>query len=468
MIKVYSFPENETESKEFSVLADGQKIKCHEARVSAHPINQVWPGYQRPIDQSELTSFITFGADGEVKMSVECDYPTDNVIVRPKSKNIKVEIVDGKAEFTLPGQGQYVLEYGSKHNVLHIFVNPVKDFGINEENENVIYFGEGVTYLEEKFVIGSNTTVYVDEGAVVYGSFGAENAENIRIIGYGIIDSSNTERGNGTPLMFKNCKNVYVEGVIVRDAPQWTIHFADCDNCVADNIKLIGMWRYNSDGCDFTNSTNCVLRNSFLRNFDDCIVIKGLAWNDKPSGRNIYVDNCVTWCDWGKNVEIGAETSADEMTGITIRNCDCIRLMHQGLDLQHGDRAKISNVLFDDIRLEYEEKYDRSIMQSEKDQQYEDDNEKHYPPIAAITTVRTMYSKDDHTGEIDGVTFRNISVTTENDYKPRWWIERYNGVGEISNVVIENYTLNGEKIAEFENANIEMGSFADKSMITIK
>ena len=88
--------------------------------------------------------------------------------------------------------------------------------------------------------------------------------------------------------------------------------------------------------------------------------------------------------------------------------------------------------------------------------------------IAAITSVRTMYSKDDHTGEIDGFTFRNISVTTENDYKPRWWIERYNGVGEISNVVIENYTLNGEKIAEFENANIEMGSFADKSMITIK
>ena len=124
--------------------------------------------------------------------------------------------------------------------------------------------------------------------------------------------------------------------------------------------------------------------------------------------------------------------------------------------------------MFEDIRLEYEDKYDRSIMQSEKDQKYEDDNEKHYPPIAAITTVRTMYSKDDHTGEIDGVTFRNISVVTENGYKPKWWIERYNGVGEISNVVIEDYTLNGEKITEFENANIEMGSFADKSMITLK
>ena len=81
MIKVYGFPEKETESKEFSVFADGQKVKCHEARVSAHPINQVYPGYQRPIDQTELTSFVSFGADGEIKMSVECDYPTDNVIV---------------------------------------------------------------------------------------------------------------------------------------------------------------------------------------------------------------------------------------------------------------------------------------------------------------------------------------------------------------------------------------------------
>ncbi len=468
MIKNYIFPESETESKEFSVYADGQNIKCHEARVSAHPINQVWPGYQRPLDQTELTSFVTFGADSEVKMSVKSEYPTENVVVRPLSKNIKTNVIDGKVEFTLPGAGQYVLEYGSRHKVLHIFVNPVKEFNVDSENQNVIYFGEGVTYLEEKLVLESNTTVYVDEGAVVYGSFGAEGAENIKIVGYGIIDSSNTERGNGTPLMFKSCKNVFVEGVIVRDAPQWTIHFADCDNCVADNIKLIGMWRYNSDGCDFTNSTNCVLRNSFLRNFDDCIVIKGLAWNSEKYVRNIYVENCVTWCDWGKNVEIGAETSADEMTGITIKNIDCIRVMHQGLDLQHGDRAKISNVLFEDIRLEYDERYERSMIQTEKEQKYEDDNENHYPPIAAITTVRTMYSKDDHTGEIDSVTFRNISVVTQNGYKPRWWIERYNGVGEISNVVIENYTLNGEKITQFEDANIEMGKFADKSMIAIK
>jgi len=32
----------------------------HPARVSAFPMNQVWPGYQRPVEQTKMASFVSF------------------------------------------------------------------------------------------------------------------------------------------------------------------------------------------------------------------------------------------------------------------------------------------------------------------------------------------------------------------------------------------------------------------------
>ena len=59
MVKIYSFPEKEEQSTEFKVKINGENTACYKARVSAEPFNQVWPGYQRPIEQTELTSFVS-------------------------------------------------------------------------------------------------------------------------------------------------------------------------------------------------------------------------------------------------------------------------------------------------------------------------------------------------------------------------------------------------------------------------
>ena len=41
--------------------------------------------------------------------------------------------------------------------------------------------------------------------------------------------------------------------------------------------------------------------------------------------RDVLVSNVVTWCDWGLNYEIGAETRAREIANVRFVDCDAIR-----------------------------------------------------------------------------------------------------------------------------------------------
>ena len=71
------------------------------------------------------------------------------------------------------------------------------------------------------------------------------------------------------------------------------------------------------------NSSNIVIKNSFIRAFDDNIAIKGLQWayEEQQTIKGIRVDNCVLWNDWGKIFEFGAETVADTIQDVMISNC---------------------------------------------------------------------------------------------------------------------------------------------------
>ena len=84
-------------------------------------------------------------------------------------------------------------------------------------------------------------------------------------------------------ISLKNVINAFISGIILRDPHEWTVVPRNCDSITIDNIKLIGLWRYNSDGIDLVNSKNITIRNTFVRSFDDNIVIKGLkqAYNEQ-------------------------------------------------------------------------------------------------------------------------------------------------------------------------------------------
>lgn len=456
---IYPFPQNyEKLSDAFRVTSDGKELCVYACDVSAFPLNQVWPGYQRPFEQTEPAYYVSLGSDDPCTLEILPQKAFETLTVRPLARHITPHISDGAVSIDLPGPGQYSLEFDGTHHVLTVFVNPEKEFDVTADGENTLYFAPGVHFLEEAVELDSGATVYLAPGAVVYGGFKASEKKNIRILGYGVLDNSNIERGKGGPIRFSRCENVWVEGITVVNSAEWSMHFAGCTNVTADNIKLIGMWRYNADGCDFTNCTNAVLRNSYLRNFDDCIVVKGLTLNREKPVRNILAERCVLWCDWGRAMEIGAETSAPSISGVRFSDCDIIHGDAVMMDLQHGDRADISDIVFENIRVEYAAHALAGKLQTAPDEQYVNPDETHMPELFTVITIRTIYSHDEYTGNISGVRFKNIEVSTEDGRIPPSRVCAMAPDTEISDIVFENIRVNGQKCETLESLNVSVGA----------
>ena len=375
---------------------------------------------------------------------------------------------------TFPGVGQYSVEFDNIHYTLAVFINPEKQFDIDKEAYDVIYFGPGVHTISNKIELLDNQTVFIDEGAVLYGGISAVEKKNISVVGYGIIDNSKMIRDTkhcypvkdqewyGTPLFFEKCTNVTVDGITIIDSSCFTVHVDGCTNFTGDNIKVLGSWRYNSDGCDICNCINAKIQNSFLRTFDDTIVIKGLRTNKELPLENIVAENCVVWCDWGRALEIGAETCAPYMRNIVFKNCDIIHGAHFMMDIQHGDKALVSNVLFEDIRVEYTGVEHQPVFQSFKEEIYNDPKNGFLPSLFGIMTRVSHWSHDGYAGDIKDIYFKDITVTVDNGNVPPSEITIYNtdNPSVIDNIHFDNVVINGKK-ATFNDINIAVGDGVD-------
>ncbi len=403
----------------YRVKVNGQECGVHRARVSAVPFNRTWPGHQRPLDQTEMAAFICFEADEPVTVEAAYEGEIREAVMRPLSRQIEPQVSGQVMRFTLPGKGQYVLEPAGEHFALHIFVNEPKEY---EEAGNATYvFGPG-THFPGLIRLRSGDSVYVDREAVVYGSFLGEHVRDVRIFGGGIIDGSHEERiiehcyrsstkGN---LKFYDSRNLRVEGVVLRNSPIWVISLFGCEDVVIDNVKIVGQWRYNTDGIDICNCSNVAVRDSFIRSFDDTITIKGIpAYEERPV-KHIHVSGCVMWCGWGRNAEIGIETYAPEYDDIVFEDCDLIHSSAACLDIQNGGFAHVHNVRFLDIRVEYAGSTLPEVYQHREEQVYDGQGKTGMPwLIFADNYQLPLGGASVPYGRTEDVLYRNIQVYLE-------------------------------------------------------
>ena len=494
-MKLVSLPASEARFGRFTVTVNGLPADVAAARVSAMPFNCSWPGHQRPLDQTELAGFVLIQSDDPVEICAAVQETVNEVCVRPLSRKIAVSGESGTMRFTLPGPGQYVLEPNDHHGALHIFVAPETEAPALKQGD--LYYGAGVHDIGI-VELQDDQTVVIDAGAVVYGGFAAYGKKNITITGHGILDGSKEKRTSATRLVnalgiwegreeaalfldndklrayeaehktlnglirFNNCKNCTVEHITCRDSSTFAIVPAACDNVLIDDVKLIGMWRYNSDGVDVFNSSNVVIRNSFLRNFDDCVVIKGMCGWGHRCNENILTENCVIWCDWGRGLEIGAETNAAEYRNLLFRNCDVIHGTWLHLDVQHHNDAYIHDVVFDDIRCEYTKHQQPLKFQDNDAQTYEEAKTTFAQPglLGAFYFNMGLYGAPHNGEKMSRIRFTNIQVLGDEEVPMPTC--RFTGLSEachIEDVVIENLTRNGGRLTDAAAANLEYNEF---------
>jgi polygalacturonase len=160
----------------------------------------------------------------------------------------------------------------------------------------------------------------------------ADNIDNIRITGGGIIDGSGksfwdppkscefytarTQRPS--PMIeLRNCRNVRIENVTIANSPGWTLHINGCssmwiraitiDNCITGP---------NTDGLDITDSRDVFVSDSKLVCGDDAIVLKSLGGVNE----RITVTNCIleTRCS---ALKLGANESYGTIRQVSMSNC---------------------------------------------------------------------------------------------------------------------------------------------------
>ena len=376
-----------------------KEVNC--CRVSAYPFNIWWQGRQRPLEQSEEASFLSFEYQKPVQVRVAVEKPFHTATIRPLSAGIAAEIEGNEICFTIAKPGQYVVETDDDHHALHLFANAARDYA--DMGEANIVFGPGI-HRVEKIVLKDGDRVYIDKDATVYGSLYGKKVKDVRIFGGGILDGSwETRRSmhcyedytNGC-IKFYESSDIVIDGLVLRDSAIWVLNLFDCEDISVNNIKIVGHYKYNTDGIDIVNSRRVSIKNSFIRAFDDAITLKGIVQYCDKSVEDILVENCVLWCGWGRTLELGLETVAPAFRRLTFRNCDLIHNSAAALDIQAGDYAVISDVLFEDIRVEYQPYTLPEIIQSSPDKVYDGYGRPHVPLLFSVENPYYLINDDSY------------------------------------------------------------------------
>jgi hypothetical protein len=423
----------------YQVRVNGQLITLYRA----HTWNPGYvPSYGGPY------WFGSFDMTGSAKVQVSTMRSLDKLVVLPESRGVTATVAGTNAMMQFTRPGQIVFEPDGKNGPLLLFANPPEAAPPDKNDPNVKFFGPGL-HDAGAIQLTNNETLYLAAGAVVQGGIHASGT-NITIRGRGILDGNVYPRFKGPtryPVLLDSCRDVTVEGIVIKDGWSWTFVPRGCDRVRVENLKLVCARIENGDGFDPVNSRNVALRNSFIRTDDDCIAPKGMGVNwenyyhpdsggEGANGQaleNLLVENCILWTDRAHIWRIGCESRAEAMRQFTFRNIDVLHFPDLWtpdevpfcISLEPSDELPLENFLFEDIRI-------RTSGQR---------------GFIDVRPKVTQWARKPVPGRIQNVVLRNVSFTGPKEKAPGRI--RVSGPGpdhSVVNVRFENVTRNGESL----------------------
>ncbi|MCJ8209720.1 glycosyl hydrolase family 28 protein [Mucilaginibacter sp. RS28] len=98
------------------------------------------------------------------------------------------------------------------------------------------------------------------------------------------------ERNRPKLVLFRDCNNIKIKHVFMKNALDWVQDYRNCENLVVDSMKVESNTYWNNDGIDIVDCRNVKVTNSFFNADDDGICFK--SENRQHYCDNIYVANC--------------------------------------------------------------------------------------------------------------------------------------------------------------------------------
>ena len=386
---------------------------------------------------TEAADFAVVCFNGCADIEIITKKPFDSAIVRPLSKNYKAAVNGNTIRLKLTDKDRVSVEPYGLDNPLFILCSEY----IKKPDNATIVFERG-TFTDAGVVeLASGDCVYIEEGAVVAGAFTADKARDIEITGNGVLWGLPLHERRYGPKKRKammifpvDCENVRVSGITIADSPSWNIVPTACRGVSVSGVNIIGVVM-SSDGIDVVGCEDAEISHCFICVNDDCLVVKAVRYGD-PRGardvRGVRASDCVLWkLKCGNAIEIGYETSCDEISGVVFEDIDVIHSQYEGwqsggvFTIHNGDRAHVHDVAYRNIRVE-------------------DAQEK----LIDIKILSSKYSSDKWRGKVSDIVFDGIYVLGEE--LPPSIIRGYESdLGEpnlITDIKVRNLYLNGKKI----------------------
>ena len=443
-----------------------EEIFVYNAEVSDYAANPAAGYVQHDMGFAMFTD--AFAAPLKVRVTRRAG-TFSKVEIRPLSYGIVPNVqTPNSVEFELGDPAQKVSVEFDGNRMENLFILPDLPDTAIPTGANVTYFGPGVHNAGViRIANESGRILYLDEGAVVLGRIEAENAANLTIRGRGVFCSSQEDHGAGRrPQMeFRNCDNLKIEGILLRDTPNWTLKIVGSTGVHIDNIKEIG-WIMNSDGMDFICCRDVLVENTFQRNYDDNVTIKAfnatpeyIASHTNTDGSysdgaiwmvaglrdfevcNYEIRNCVFWADKAHNMLVGPEAR-----GIAFRNIrfhDNIVLENRQDDgiypgamaVMIADDGTFEDIAFENIIVE------------------DIDGGKvfcaHFTNAWAFDGLYGQWARN--------ITLRNIAYTGTRATPS--WIRGRSDAQSIDGVTIGNFTVNGAPVTDGSGPHLEINGY---------
>lgn len=420
-----------------------------------------------------------FFLEGNVTVTVATQSLT-SCTVRPLSAGVTASVSNGTATFTLHSAGNYCVEpNGDPTQAFYLFVSAFDKQTVATDTNTVIRFGKGVhtsannSYISNNTVtLSSDTTVVLEDGAVVRARFVANNASNVTICGTGIIDGSAFTRNASTgevtvPLDFNFCSNVTFKDFSVLDPAGWCVNWYFCTDSAVDNVKIITS-RSNGDGISLQSCKRVTVANCFLRTWDDSLVVKNYPqWSDKNkegATEDVTFSDCTLWTDLAQSMEVGYETVGETLKNVEFNRITVLHNFHKPvMSIHNGNNAKVDNVTFDTITVE-----DASMGKGDAGNNFQ-----LVEFIVAHNPTWSDQHKQTPLGSIANVTVGNVSVLSGNQVQRlrlAGCVESRSGypatTHTVSNVTFDNVWLSPSKKLNASYAYLEKNQYV--SNVTVK
>jgi Glycosyl hydrolases family 28 len=170
-------------------------------------------------------------------------------------------------------------------------------------------------------------------------------ADTLRLANEGVIPNAN-ESYRPLIISFRNCTNVTVRDITLRDSAMWVQDYRQCTDLLIENITVRSNAVHNNDGLDLTDCHRAVVRGCDIDSEDDGICPKS---SSSFGCEDILIENCRIRSSCNA-LKFGT-ASRGGFRNITVRNLEIYETYSSGIALEIVDGGTMENINISNVTI---------------------------------------------------------------------------------------------------------------------